>query len=328
MDMIFTDQNYKEYGYLKKCEIDMELGSSISSLKNDFKLTMKITDIPECMDYGSLIYQVGTEYGGIVRGIGANTSSNEAYVYGICWRGKLSQEIIEPHANEAYYEARGEANTVIRDLIDSKFEGLIVGSDEISGITVNRDFRYTNLLEGLEKMLNEVNARLDIKAVYDNNRIVVKVSAVSIKNFSNDIELNNDYGISLVSKKIKNGVNHVICLGKGELTDRQVIHLYKLENGTITQEPSDSLKGLRQNTKIYDYSNAESIDDLINGGKKLFDENNDDESLDMSINTDVEIGDIVAGRERITGIYMQKPVSQKIIKGHIDNAKIEYKVGE
>ena len=31
---------------------------------------------------------------------------------------------------------------------------------------------------------------------------------------------------------------------------------------------------------------------------------------------------------RITGIYMQKKVSQKVIKGQIEIAKIEYKVGE
>lgn len=330
MDIIFTDSNYKEMGYLNKCEIDMELGSSVSSsLKNDFQITMNIFDLSDKLTNGSLIYSIGTEYGGIVRGKGANTSTNKAYIYGICWRGKLAEEIIEPPSGQAYYNCMGDANDIIRDLIDNRFEGLIVGSTEVSGIIVQKDFRYTNLLEGLEKMLSEVGARIDIKSTYDSEgKIKVIVSAVPVNNISDNVELNNDYGISLVSKKVKDGINHVICLGKGELTERTVIHLYKLENGTITSDPTDAIKGLYQNTKVYDYSNSESDDDLIEGGKKIFDDNADSESLDITINKNVEIGDIVACRERITGIYMQKNVSQKIIKGQIEIAKIEYKVGE
>lgn len=329
MDMIYTDSNYHEIGFLKNCEIDMELGSAItSSLKNDFKITMKITELKDEMRDGSLIYQIGTEYGGIVKGTGANTSMNKAYVYGICWRGKLSQEIIEPPSGQAYYSVNGDANEVIRELIDNRFEGLIVGNQELSGIIVTADFRYTNLLEGIERMLNEAGARIEIKSVYDNGSIKIIVSAVKINNISNDVELNNDYGISLTSKKVKDGINHVICLGKGELTERKVIHLYKLENGTITTDPTNSISGLEKNTKVYDYSSAETDDDLIEGGKKLFADNCDSENLEITINKNVEIGDIVAGRERITGIYMQKQVSQKVIKGRIDIAKVEYKVGE
>ena len=240
----------------------------------------------------------------------------------------LSQKVITPPNGKAYYQARGEANTVLSDLIDKEFDGLIIADGFTTDIIVNRDFRYTNLLQGLEKMLTDQNARLDIKTAYVDKQIKVYISAVPVNDFTSDIELNNDYGIALDAKKIKSGVNHVICLGKGELTDRTVIHLYKLANGQITMDSTNAINGKDERTITYDYSSAETEEDLIEGGKKKFDENCDEESLAMTISEKVEIGDIVGARERVTGIYMSKPVTQKILKGYIDNVKIDYKVGD
>lgn len=329
MDLIYTDRYHTEIGYLKRCEVDMELGSStLSSAKNDFTITMPIDMLPKEIEQDSLIYEIGTEFGGIVNGIGADTSLNKATVYGTLWRGVLAQKIISPPPGQAYYQARGEANKAISNLIDHQFDGLIVANDKLSEITIYRDFRYTNLLEGIEKMLAEQNARLDIKADYMDKHIHAVVSAVPVNNYSNEIELSNDYGITLSAKKIKNGVNHVICLGKGELTERTVIHLYKQENGIITTDSTYAIQGANERTITYDYSSAETEEELVEGGKKKFIEKGDEESLSIAISANVEIGDIVAARERITGIYMQKAVTQKIAKGYIDRVKIDYKVGE
>lgn len=329
MDLIYTDTSHTEIGYLKRCEIDMELGSGTSSrAKNDFIITIPIDMMPAEINQGSLIYEAGTEFGGIVNGIGADTSISKATIYGTLWRGVIAQKIICPPQGQAYYQARGEANKAISALIDQQFDGLIVADTELSNISVYHDFRYTNLLESLEKMLAEQKARLDIKTVYMNKQIRAVVSAVPVNNYSNEIELSNDYGITLSAKKIRNGVNHVICLGKGELTDRTVIHLYKQENGVITTDPTHAVQGADERVITYDYSSAETEDDLIEGGKKKLTEKCDEESLSIAISANVEIGDIVAARERITGIYMQKAVTQKIAKGYIDRVKIDYKVGE
>lgn len=329
MDMIYTNAEHIELGFLQRCNLDMELGSSIlSSARNDFTITMSIDNLPAELRNGALVYEIGSEYGGIVNGIGANTATNKATVYGTTWRGMLSQKVITPPNGKAYYQARGEANTVLSDLIDKEFDGLIIADGFTTDITVNRDYRYTNLLEGIEKMLIDQNARLDIKTAYVDKQIKVYVSAIPVNDFTSDIELNNDYGIALDAKKIKSGVNHVICLGKGELTDRTVIHLYKLANGQITMDSTNAIKGKDERTITYDYSSAETEEDLIEGGKKKFDENCDEESLAMTISEKVEIGDIVGARERVTGIYMSKPVTQKILKGYIDNVKIDYKVGD
>lgn len=329
MDLIYTDKNYKEIGYLKKCEVDFDLGSFInSSSTNDFQITLPIDNIPKEIDEGSLIYEVGTEIGGIVNGIGADTSLGKAYIYGITWRGMLQNKNIIPLPNQAYYIVKGDANIVIKELIDNQFDGLIVGTSELSNIEVNRNFRFTQLGEGIERMLADNFAKIRIKSAIIEDRIKVIISAIYQNNFTNEIELNNDYGISLTAKKIKNGINHLICLGKGELTERTVIHLYKLKDGTITTDSEYSLQGLDERTLVYDFSSAETEEELINGGKKKFEENADEETLSIKIIEDVDIGDIVSARERITAIYMQKQVTQKIVKGYIDKVKIDYKVGD
>lgn len=329
MELIFTDNLYKEIGYLKQCDIDMEVGSVLTSnATNDFTISMAIDKLPPEIIYGSLIYEIGTEFGGIVNGIGADTALNKATIYGTLWRGMLSKKIIVPPANQAYYQVRGEANKAIRNLIDTEFDSLITGSTEVTKIEVYRDYRFTNMLEGIEKMLAEQNARISIKSVRQNEDIKVIVSAIQISNYSNEIELNNDYGITLNAKKIQSGVNHIICLGKGELLDRIVIHLYKTKEGSITTDDAYAIKGIDERTIIYDYSSAENETDLIEGGKKKFIENADEENLNIAISSNVEIGDIVSARERITGIFMQKQITQKLAKGYIDRVKIDYKVGE
>ena len=51
--------------------------------------------------------------------------------------------------------------------------------------------------------------------------------------------------------------------------------------------------------------------------------------LSMTIqDIEVAVGDIVGGRERITGLYMKRPVTGKILKLDVNNKTIEYKVGE
>nr|DAG69091.1 MAG TPA: hypothetical protein [Caudoviricetes sp.] len=330
MDLIYTDTSYIEKGVLKRCEIDFEVGSVLnSSSTNDFQIILPTDLFPKEIEEGSLIYEVGSEYGGVVRGFGSDTSKNRVTIYGIMWRGLLSKKIIEPPANQAYYQARGEANLVLADLVNDEFNDLLIASDDTSGISVYRDFRYTNMLEGIENMLFDQSARIEITTSYNaEDRIQAIISAVPISDLSNEYEFSNDYGITLNAKKMKNGVNHVICLGQGELTERTVIHLYKLEDGTITTDSADAIKGLDEYTITYDYSSAETEEDLIEGGKKQFANNADEESLSITISESVEVGDIVGARERITGIYMKKPVTQKVLKGNIDRAKVSYKVGE
>ena len=235
-----------------------------------------------------------------------------------------------PPSGQAYYQARGDANDFLRAILDDQFDGLIVGSTELCGVEINRDLRYVNMLEAIEKTLGDVGLKLKITFDIANKRAVC--SAVPIANYSNDTELNNDYGYNLVAKAIKNGYNHVICLGQGELTERTVINLYRLRNGNVTQDESlaiaDGNVGINRRTMLYDYSSVESEEELLQGGIDQLNENQDTNTLEISNVENVDIGDIVGAKDRITGIYMQKQIISKVLTGYVDNIDIEYKVGD
>ena len=106
----------------------------------------------------------------------------------------------------------------------------------------------------------------------------------------------------------RDGVNHLIVTGKGELQDRNILHLYVQENGEIGTE--QYYTGIREITEVYENTSTETeelmsaAEDRLRSlaGKKTF-------KMDVAkLGMDVDIGDIVGGRDYLTGMYMAKQV--------------------
>lgn len=333
MDFIYTGNDLVDIGYLdRQMELDMEIGSYLSSSRNDFELTVPYSVWNPKFAEGSIIYDNNetNEYGGRIQGITSDTANECVTLYGYTWRGLISKKYVVPPSGAAYYQARGDANDFLRAILDDQFDGLIIGANELCGVEINRDLRYVNMLEAIEKTLADVGLKL--KITFDIQNKCAVCSAAPIVNYSNDTELNNDYGYNLVAKAIKNGYNHVICLGQGELTERTVMNLYRLSSGNITQNGSEAIAdgnvGINRRTMLYDYSSVESEDELLQGGIDQLNKNQDTNTLEISNVENVDIGDIVGAKDRITGIYMQKQVISKVLTGFVDSIDIEYKVGD
>lgn len=333
MDFIYTGNDLVDIDYLdRQMELDMEIGSYLSSSRNDFELSVPYSVWNPKFNEGSIIYDNDetNEYGGRIQGITSDTANECVTLYGYTWRGLISKKYVVPPSGQAYYQARGDANDFLRAILDDQFDGLIIGSTELCGVEVNRDLRYINMLEAIEKTLGDVGLKL--KITFDKRNKCAVCSAAPIVNYSNDTELNNDYGYNLVAKAIKNGYNHVICLGQGELTERTVMNLYRLSNGNITQNESEAIAdgnvGINRRTMLYDYSSVESEEELLHGGIDQLNENQDTNTLEISNVENVDIGDIVGAKDRITGIYMQKQIISKVLTGFVDSIDIEYKVGD
>ena len=100
---------------------------------------------------------------------------------------------------------------------------------------------------------------------------------------------------------IRDGINHLIVTGKGELQDRNVFHLYAWPDGSIKKTPYYT--GLDEITQVYENTSTET-DQL------------EDQSIDKltelmskkKFGMDVGIGDIIGGRDYLTGMYGAKPV--------------------
>ena len=128
MDLIIADSNFNELGYLKKYELDLEIGKyGVSS--NDFQLTINTDDMVDGFSYDSLFYIENTEYGGYVENIKVDTQNKTISYLGKTFRGMLEKEYIQPPSGQAYLNLKGEANKCINELTNRKFNDLFVVDD-------------------------------------------------------------------------------------------------------------------------------------------------------------------------------------------------------
>ena len=321
MEVMYTDANRLPQGSLEKYSIDLELGGD-----NDFDAQMNVRN--HCMSSGCIWYIKDEEYGGIVDNVKVDTEKSKVYYSGRSWRGILEKKVIRPDTGKDYLVVSGDANDILAllirrcDLVD-----LFAVPGTSSGIQIsNYQFpRYVDAYSGIVKMLSSVGAKL--KIVYNDKDSCVNISAVQIEDLSKKYEYSDDYGMKIIIEKKTGGVNHLICLGAGELAARTVIDLYVDKTGEITEK--QSYFGEYEIAETYDYGNSESVAELKEKGIEHLKELKSSDSVSASFSKlDVDIGDIVGGRNRATGILLKEQVTQEIVKIKNGIETITYKVGE
>ena len=106
-----------------------------------------------------------------------------------------------------------------------------------------------------------------------------------------------------------------------------VIHLYTDQNGAISQT-QQYFKGAEEIVAIYDSSGSER-DDLIKNGIKELESKKSSMSYNMTMTKlegNIDLGDIVGGKDYLTGISMKKPIGRKIWTISYGKEKVVYKL--
>lgn len=329
MEFIIADQDRMELGVLSaSAALDIDLSRDADNTEgvNDGQLTVTAA---EGITYGMYIFSPGSEFGGRILDLKRSTASESLIWYFDTWRRMLGQVIIEPPSGQAYKTASGDAHEVLSELLAGLYDGLFTVPEELSGIIVSGQFdRYTTLLDGANKLLEAFGARLQIRAVQGDTgeAFKVEVSAVPITDYSSEIEYSQDNKIDLTIRDYRRGINHLICLGTGELIERMVRHLYVQADGSIGIVRYYT--GLDERTAVFDYPNAEDENELLESGKEKLQELASYQKLELSVSDelDLAIGDIIAGRDRLTGLYLSKPIVNKVLKLKKGKETISYKV--
>lgn len=305
MDLIYTNGSREDIGVLLSYELDLSFGAN----ENDFELT--VSSKHHCCEAGYYIYALGTEYGGIIDAVTSDTASGDVTYTGRTWHGILNSKVLEPDTGQDYLTVQGEANAVLAALIARCGLGSLFSvSAADSGITIPKYAmnRYISAYDGIRKMLKTVDAKLLF--AYDGSN--VSLSVALIVDYTED-GLNSDT-VEFAAKKAKGKVNHLICLGSGELKDRTVLHLYADANGNISK--TQSLFGVDEYTAVYDYSGVEDEAELEKGGTTRLKELLQQDGLEVSIddtNSLFDIGDIVGASDAVTGVSIAVPIAQKIV---------------
>lgn len=305
MDLIYANSRLEDVGVLLRYDLDLSFGSN----ENDFECVVNKNN--HCCDTGYYLYMDGTEYGGIIDAVKSDTASGDITYSGRTWHGMLESKILEPDAGQDYLVVSGEANAVIGQLLQRiGLDSLFTASVENSGVTISnyQMNRYIGAYSGIVKMLKSTNAKLKI-AFVDRK---VALSAAPVVDYT-DNGLYSDI-IDFTAKRVQGKVNHLICLGQGELAERTVIHLYADADGNISQ--TKTFSGVDEYTEIYDYSSVESEEELIQSGTERLQELRSTDDLSVSFNStanEFDIGDIVGAYDNATGISVDVPITQKIV---------------
>ena len=318
-DIIVAAPDGTELRSMLYSEYDFEIGDE----ENSFLVTMP-RDEWEAIADDSRIYIPGTEYGGLYKRLESDTKDNSAAVGGLTWRGMMQHKIIEPPAGQDYAVDSGELNAILGQRVAAKFPGLFTGSSESTGVTVMYQYaRYCSLYDGLKAMLKSAGYRMEIQ--YDQETRKVVVSAVPIVDYSAEIEYSSDMNADYSMKLDRTGVNHLICLGSGELKDRIVEHLYVDGDGNISQ--TQTFFDENEIAETYDYAGA-SREDLIQSGAEQLkgDIARNEFRIVLESEREVAVGDIVGARDYITGYTVTAPITTKIIKCEEGFVDIEYKL--
>lgn len=318
MDLILATADGQEERVLEE-NLDLDIGKT-----NDFVLSSSYGTWLGDLQIGKRIYIPGTEYGGVIKYIKSATNTGNIDVKGYTWRGYLDKRIISPPNGSDYYVGNGELNGIIRALV--QIPGFVVPNIN-TGVNVNYRFgRYVTVAQGLQTMLQTVGYRLDIKYIQTQSGGYVQVQAVRAGNYGDAVEYSQDSMIDFASTNNQMGVNHLICLGMGELRNRIVRHLYADKDGNISQ--TQTITGMDEIVETFEYSGAEE-ETLLDAGKKRLKERRNSNSFTASIK-DIEeelyLGDTVSGVDYITGNRVTKPIANKIIKRTSGVLSIDYKI--
>ena len=323
-NVIFLTSDLHEIGYAD-IEIDFEVGSSLidNPATNDFEF--EAYNVP---DDAAAIYIDGTEFGGIIEYKKQTTEDDSITYQGFTWRGLLSQWVICPDDGEDYKIVSGDLNAVIKDVLADVLGGFFNVPDTDYGISVtNYQFnRYCTVLEGLEKLVQDNDAKLYIHAdkTASGEPIEITVEAADVDTISGSFD--EDTELTLLYTNDEMGINHLICLGSGELAERQRIDLYIDGDGNVSG--TQYYTGFDERQEVYDFSNAESEDDLESYGKTRLKKLQDTKTMEIKIPDDsgeYEVGDIASGIFP-DGTTISSPITKKVLKITAKTTKITYEV--
>ena len=299
-------------GYLRNFEADFDITTDSTSPTNDFEIKMAMPESANDLLYkenevSTIVYVDGTEFGGIITGYDIDLRRNSITYSGMTWRGLLSQYIIEPPSGQNYRVVSGDLLTILSNLPMHRSFDI---DSEMSYTSSRFQFdRYITTLEGITSLITDIDEDLRIFLRYDEATGNVNFSVAPVNDRTDLMEMSQDYGDRVRLSITYDGSipKQLICLGAGELAEREVIHLYADDNWNISQ----SGYGNTYPVQTYDYSGSKN---LLKDGKKQFKKLiSQHRRIQVFVEgIDLNLSDVIAARELVTGEYATAEITRVI----------------
>lgn len=255
-ELTYTDAYFARVGVLRAFALDLAYGTD----ENDFRL--EVAQGVELPIHG-LAYVDGTEWGGVIDGSGDDATGDVplAVYTGRTWSGILANSVVVPDGD--YYTVQGEAHAAIQALIEHQgLEDVFAAPDSPSGFALDYQAkRFADAWSTLLDALAASGARPKIERKHGKTWI----SAVA----SRQVPMTSRGLVKYSTERNERPVNHLVCAGEGELSQRVVVHLYADADGEVSR--TQTFFGIDEVTALYDYSSADE-DELVEQGTKRLEE--------------------------------------------------------
>lgn len=298
MDLIYqrTKDGAVDSGFLSHFDADFDISNDPENFTNTFQIKMELTsDLLWVEDEVScIVYVPGTEFGGIIDGSTIDLQENEVTYTGHTWRGLQSLFVIEPPAGQSHLVVSGNIKTCLdqfpmHPMIEVQATSYTSPSYQVA--------RYVETFKGVAGLLGN----LGLTSFYSFNEVTGKAELTvgPARDLTDLIDMSQDYGDHIGLKITRDGSipRQMVCLGAGELVEREVLHLFASPpDWTITETGDASAFPVY----VYDYS---SSTDLLADGRKKYKEiiaNHTQIELDV-YDLDLTLGDVIAAQDHITG---------------------------
>ncbi|NPD33108.1 hypothetical protein HLV35_07555 [Eggerthellaceae bacterium zg-997] len=313
--LIITSRDGADLCAVDDFDLDMEIGDA----RNDFELRVR----GRLLDGGELVAIEGTEYGGTVDRVTYDSRGGACVAEGRTWHGILATRILCPPTGQSHLVAHGDANAALAALLRS------VGLDDVmsaraapSGVSVDgyRFDRFADAYTGIRSMLAASGAKLRISR--DQGR--TELWAEPARSVSGDAE-----AMSFTATDNARCVNHLVCMGEGEMEARAVVHLYADAQGNVSSR--QSLFGLDEVSMRYDYHGADAAKLVEDGTKKLRELQSQGEvaaTIDATGGRAWNVGDVVEATDSRTGRTVTATVGAAVVKVKRGRLTATFKVGD
>lgn len=300
--LIHADEHFTELSEVTEFNSYSALLTLSNSDRCDWELVMPEGAWSRCpILAGHYIYIENSEWGGPVEQVRHVSSDAQIKLSGTCWRGLLRRRVIAPAAGETHFILENrEANAAIAALLGDWQNDLFTVSSTDSGAVCSASLRYATLQDALDSMLGSSGCRLS--AVFSGGKVTL--SAEPSRDMTDEVELSQEYDARLITDSSVRIYNHIIALGGGEMLERQVVELWMLSDGTVTDDPDAAAQIGRLSTLLYNYSAVESLDDLERSARRKLLAQAGQSSIEIEMNDDVglELTDRAAIRDALTGM--------------------------
>lgn len=310
MDMV-CERDGKWIGVLPKWDLEYDSGDTYSMSLSIPSSRAYAVDGTRCPWYGDLVMIPGTEIGGVIDSVTIDTTSTDPSLKfeGRTWRGMLKSSIVRPDKGQDYLIVSGTAEECVSSIISRQGLGDVFEVSGSSGISIDRyQFaRYVDAHDGLTAMLKSVGLRMGISKT--KGKCVI--TCIPVQSIDKGVDENFvKYAMSIN----KRPVNHLVCLGEGELKDRVVVDLYADASGKVSQ--SQTFTGIDEVAEVYDSNNEDAEGITEAGTKRLEEMQTDSVSVDLSLpeDMDAELGDAVSCRSVDFGLEATSEIARIVVK--------------